>query len=618
MSHPPIRDTILSALSEARSFDELGRAIVDTCASAVRAEVCTIWCRYSDDDGPGLRLLAASAKAPQTLAQDITYRLNEADPDGADADGVTAFVAQTRREVHVSSFEQLKAEYGHVWKGRMDKTQWDEKPEDNFHSLSAFPLLVGQVVVGVLKLENKFDANATIMEEGFTQEDRNALLEVLPDIALAVHAATLLESHEERLIKSPAQMVTAILGPSKPQDLVSQIVKTVADSVSAELCSLWLVDPSGHELHLAEGYGFDTAQRSKQTYQLSSPDAPDADVDGITAWVAVRKQPFWANSWEQLKEHPSWKGKWDAQMWEQRAERFRCLYAVPLLRHGPDGVTVLGVLKVENRLNAAMFNDSDRTLCGIMASLIVLALDLGQQLRMTLISDFAHLIRSPLAQVSMNLQVLEREIQMSKSGQPLRHDRIELSVDFIKKAALSALITSRTLVAFAQRSSHQTGNVEVDSVPIATLVDERVREIRPLLDQGKQIDWVPSCGAETLMVGLDVTDRTRLTIVIDNILHNAIKFSPESSVVQITLAPSGDKEAVLRIADLGPGIDETDLGRIWEAGFTRRADKHPEGTGMGLTTVKQILDQFRWKYDVSLNHPVGTVFSITIPLESEA
>ncbi|MCP4676334.1 MAG: GAF domain-containing sensor histidine kinase [Deltaproteobacteria bacterium] len=605
----PKRRVILSAISESTSFDELGRRIVETLAKEFDAEVCTIWRRYQDDQGlPGLRLLAASAKAPQTLAQEVTYRIYENVSDKVQIDGVTGYVAQTRKEVHVSSFPQLKEEYGFCWKGRLDKSQWDADPGKHFRSLVALPLVLGDRLVGVLKLENKRDSPG-----GFPELDRKELHELVPDISLAVHSFSLLEPHEKRLIGVPAKMVEALLGPYETKELVSEIVKTVAEGLHAEICSLWLVDANEKELRLADGYGFSTEARSEVTYSLTSAYAADRDIEGITAWVAVRKQPFWANSWPELKAHPSWKGKWDPPMWGQRNESFRCLYAIPLVRQDE----VIGVLKVENRKGAAFFTERDKALCDIMASLIVLVLDLGQQLRTALISDFAHLIRSPIGQVPMNLSGLEREIRKIANGEKPNLERIEQYLTFIKRALLAATMTSRTLVAFAQRGSATVAGPRKIEVGFADLVKGRLDELQPLLHSGITLEPDFPDNLLNLSVVLDETDRTRVQIAIDNILHNAIKYSREGGRVIVALSKSATF-AILTIEDFGPGIVEDDLPRIFEPGFTRRSPGHPQGTGMGLATVKQSLERLGWKIDVFSRLGRGTTFKVAIPIGGEA
>lgn len=599
-----VREIILASISKATSFDELGKQIVEACANSLDAEVCTIWRRYTDDSGaPRLRLLSASAKAPQTIAQEITYAIHGQDPEGHDADGVTGYVAQTRREVHVSSFSELKDRFGFCWRGYMDNAQWGGQPNEYFRSLSAFPLLLGNRVVGVLKFENKRGSAV-----GFPEEDLTTIREIAVDIALAVHFFELLEFHEEKLIQAPAPLVAALLGPFDPKELLSKIVKTIADTLHTRICTLWLVDSAGKELRLADGYGFSTEARAKQTYRLADPSVPDEEIDGITAWVAIRKKPFWANSWSELKAHPSWRGKWDREIWTDRGEAFHCLYAVPVLRQDK----VIGVLKVENPIDRATFTNSDRAMCGMLANLIVL-LDLAQQLRAELISDLVHLIRSPIGQVLMNLSALLDEIHNLREGKAFRVALAEEYVNFIKKALLAVTVTSRTLVAFARRTGTLESAGPPEKTSLAELVEERVREIQPLLYGGITTKTTISDAAREAELYLDVTDRTRVQTLVDNLLHNAIKYSRADGVVEVGLCRQ-DGSAVLMIRDYGQGIAEEDLPRIFEPGFSRRAPGHPQGTGMGLATVKQILERLNWSCQVNSRAGEGTTFQVSMPL----
>ncbi len=602
-----IRDEIFAAISDVKSIDELGSAIVEKCADAFNAEVCTLWRCYRDEKGiDKLRLLAASAKAPQTLAQEITYVIRN-DINGIDADGVTGYVAQTKREVHVASFGELQDKYSFCWQGRMDKTQWDGIPRQYFRSLSAFPLMLGQRLVGVLKLENKRGSN-----RGFPEADRQTVREMKADIALAVNFHILLDTYAERLIQVPAEMVAALLQPFEPQQLVSEIVKTVADSLHAEICSLWLVDPSRKELRMADGIGFPTEARREQTYHLSDSNEPDEKIDGITAWVAVRKRSFWANSWDDLKAHPSWRGKWDRAMWQDREQKFRCLYAAPLLRQD----SIIGVLKVENRIGEAIFTATDRALCGIMASLIVLVLELGQQLRASVISEMAHLVRSPIGQVINNFDMVEREIKKFRLEGKLRPDRVEKYLNIIKKALLSAVMTSRELAAIFKSTEYLKVITRSDQVELTKLVEERITQIRPLLYNGIRIVEEISQDVKDCKVALDVTDSTRVRIAIDNILHNAIKYSNHGGVVRVSLSRE-DKRALLKIQDAGCGISKEDLHLIWEPNFSSRASDHPQSTGMGLTMVKQVFDRMGWEREVISSVNKGTTFKVKIPLPEE-
>ena len=147
---------------------------------------------------------------------------------------------------------------------------------------------------------------------------------------------------------------------------------------------------------------------------------------------------------------------------------------------------------------------------------------------------------------------------------------------------------------------------------LVMLVRERLKEFGPLLYTGIRLVPHFSPEADSFIISIDITAQTRVQIAIDNIIHNAIKYSKPNGIVDVTLE-RGNSAALLIIEDAGQGIADEDLPRIFEPGFSRRPG-HPQGTGMGLTTVKQILDGLGWLIQVSSKSGVGTTFTITIPL----
>lgn len=605
MNYETLREELLSVVSATKNFDELKEVLVKKIAAIFKAEVCTLWRVYTDNDNKkGLRLLAASASAPQTLAEDLTYKIYKTN---GKYDGITGYVAYKKIEAHAKSFKELKSKYRFCHAGKMDSTQWQKRPDLNFHSLSAFPLLLGKDLLGVLKVENKKITKNRYSINGFSQQDQRNIRNLLPDIALIVHNYILLDNHVTALIDVPVKMVSALLKPYDPNQLITEIVKTVKNLLNAEICSLWMVDTSGKKLHLAHGEGFEISNRS-ETYDLIDSTASDKEIDGITAWVAIRKKPFWANSKKELEAHPSWRGKWDKQMWHQ-ARHFRCLYSVPLINQGE----VIGVLKVENKAGDAFFNDSDRALCNVLTSLIVLILELGYKLRTDLISDLGHTMRSPIAQASLNLTSLEKELLKKEN---INYARIEKFIEFIKKALLSVTVTSRTLQAYAQSPKELSANHDLHPESLSNLLYARIVELRPLLTNGITINENFTASNQSYNVNIDVIDQTRVSIAFDNILSNAIKYSKENGIVHVNIE-STDNSYIISITDDGVGISKNDLPRIFEAGFTRRAKDHPQGTGMGLASVKQCFDRLKWKIDVESTLDVGTCFKIEIPLKSE-
>jgi len=109
-------------------------------------------------------------------------------------------------------------------------------------------------------------------------------------------------------------------------------------------------------------------------------------------------------------------------------------------------------------------------------------------------------------------------------------------------------------------------------------------------------------------------DEEKLTVVIDNLVSNAVKFSPDGGKISILL--SARKESViLDVIDSGPGIDENEKGRVFEPFFQ---GKHVpkgvvDGTGIGLSLVKEYVMAHRGTINILEDDREGGHFRITLP-----
>ena len=110
-------------------------------------------------------------------------------------------------------------------------------------------------------------------------------------------------------------------------------------------------------------------------------------------------------------------------------------------------------------------------------------------------------------------------------------------------------------------------------------------------------------------------DMGRIQQVMMNLIDNAIKFSPDSSSIRITVRSVGDKAAV-SVKDFGCGIEKEDLPRIWTRFYktdsSRGRDK--KGTGLGLSIVKEIITAHGETVDVISTPGSGTEFIFRLPL----
>lgn len=113
-------------------------------------------------------------------------------------------------------------------------------------------------------------------------------------------------------------------------------------------------------------------------------------------------------------------------------------------------------------------------------------------------------------------------------------------------------------------------------------------------------------------------DRDRFGQMLDNLIGNAVKFSPDGGHVEVSLSDEGST-AVLEVRDTGMGIPPEDLNRLFERFFrssdaTRRA---VPGVGLGLTIVKAIVDAHSGTIEVTSDPREGTAFRITLPYRSK-
>ncbi len=110
-------------------------------------------------------------------------------------------------------------------------------------------------------------------------------------------------------------------------------------------------------------------------------------------------------------------------------------------------------------------------------------------------------------------------------------------------------------------------------------------------------------------------DREGLSLVFGNLIDNALKYTPESGRVTVTLAEGESARAALvSVADTGPGIGEEDLPRLFTPFFrARRSRAKAPGTGLGLSITKRIVEEHGGRVDVSSTTDKGTVFTVRLP-----
>lgn len=167
---------------------------------------------------------------------------------------------------------------------------------------------------------------------------------------------------------------------------------------------------------------------------------------------------------------------------------------------------------------------------------------------------------------------------------------------------------SSILDQFLTVSYFQKGTVQADVEPIP--LQELFEEIRSAFvpEQGKRIkSEVRPFDARVL------TDHSYLSLMLRNLVENALRFSPDDMPVILRAEEKGEEVRVV-VKDFGKGIDSPDVETIFEP-FTRLedTDKHQVGTGLGLYIVRLIADLLKIKVEVESDPGSGTTFSFRLP-----
>lgn len=153
--------------------------------------------------------------------------------------------------------------------------------------------------------------------------------------------------------------------------------------------------------------------------------------------------------------------------------------------------------------------------------------------------------------------------------------------------------------------------IEPEECLLADMITAELKELKPLIEEkGLAVNTKLSKSVPKMMLDPKLT-----RIVVDNLLTNAVKYTPKDGSVSVTLVKKGDN-ARITIKDTGYGIPVAQQDKIFTKLF--RADnvqeKDTTGTGLGLYMVKSILNHSGGKVWFESEEEVGTTFYVEIPL----
>src|SRR6185437_11184500 len=105
----------------------------------------------------------------------------------------------------------------------------------------------------------------------------------------------------------------------------------------------------------------------------------------------------------------------------------------------------------------------------------------------------------------------------------------------------------------------------------------------------------------------------RLDRAVANMLDNAGKFSPPTSIVEVRLSHEG----MLTVADRGPGVPDQSLPFVFDRFYRADEARAMPGSGLGLAIVKQVVDEHSGTISLSNRPGGGAIATMTLPVEAE-
>jgi two-component system OmpR family sensor kinase len=226
------------------------------------------------------------------------------------------------------------------------------------------------------------------------------------------------------------------------------------------------------------------------------------------------------------------------------------------------------------------------------------ALETSESKLRRFVADASHELRTPLAAVRAYAELFTR-------GAASRPADLERSMTGISRESerMSVLVEDLLLLAHLDEGRP----LQHDTVPLEQVVAESVETAKTLEpDRPIEVELEP-----TIVPG----DRDRLRQVVDNLISNVRAHTPPDAVLRVTLARNGTN-AILTVADSGPGLDEEQTAHIFERFY--RADpsraRSSGGAGLGLAIVSAVVGAHDGEVAVESTKGEGTTFRVLLPL----
>jgi signal transduction histidine kinase len=217
----------------------------------------------------------------------------------------------------------------------------------------------------------------------------------------------------------------------------------------------------------------------------------------------------------------------------------------------------------------------------------------NEQSLKTLLSGIAHEIKNPLGGMEIYTGLLKQSLESGDAYNP------QESISYLEKVVMELGRLKQIVLEYLDYARPQ--RAQPKTLAIERVLDDVKRLLQPVINH-KKIDFT------IIGQGVLISDESKMRRVLLNLLENSLDAVPAGGKIQVDINNSGDNLNIV-VTDTGAGIDSNDIEHIFEPHFTTKN----KGYGLGLSIVKNIIDELNGTIIVSSDIGKGSKFTLRLP-----
>lgn len=225
------------------------------------------------------------------------------------------------------------------------------------------------------------------------------------------------------------------------------------------------------------------------------------------------------------------------------------------------------------------------------------------EVREDYLTSVSHELRTPLTAIVGYLDLIAESYDVEELGFQREFAIIQRNLN-----QLTSLVNELSIAGGLEQ------NLRIEPVNLGNLVSESVSALQHSADASEQRIHLELPASS--LIGL--VDATRVRQILDNLVSNAVKYTPLNGRIDVSLSRDGD-DAVVRVTNTGAGLTRSDQERVFDRFFRSQEAREAgsRGVGIGLTITKTLVEAHGGSIEVDSKRHEHTTFTVRLPLRRE-